>query len=263
MFFTTILDESESVKNAIILAPILVRHYEIQFLEVSRSETISIWLSDMNLTCDCGACVVQFNKSAPKFVAQCCCTDCPTRVKATGRTLADYDQIFTDRKDTPWLAYWPNKFTLTGDVEFVKLREGSDAVSALCDKCKSTMVITHPAYAGNSVSTLPFATKHTNAEKIDAKDAEIRWWTKDWEEEELKRLAPLPGGWVDHENGGGFTSDDMEVLGAVFGKLQGNIDMDGPGTTFGAILGQNSVRILHVPVDPRGHKMKFEASQRV
>ena len=100
------------------------------------------------------------------------------------------------------------------------------------------MLVEHPAYCGNVVATFKEIGATETGFVETGRPADIRWWVKDWSEEELAKLDPeIPGFWqthkegVDFEVGGGHVA--FQKVMDEFGK---QVPEDVAGQTFASVL---------------------------
>ena len=144
------------------------------------------------LSCACGRCKITFAAPQNRLTMECACVDCYQHLGwAASQGGPACPQI-------PRLSYWANDLLEVTGEEHMKvfvLRDGlgsargqSQRCVATC--CHSTLLVDHPAYAGNVCMVF----EHACSLSSDALPIDARIYMCDWSESRGKLAASLPQG---------------------------------------------------------------------
>jgi nicotinamidase-related amidase len=196
-----------------------------------------------SFTCGCGKCTLQFEVKQARLFADCCCFDCHKRMSiaaANGGTAPPAEVV--NKQQPVHLAYFPNKFTVKGGVNFYKLTDGSPLIMMLCAACNTVMCLEHPVYGGGSVALPVDCLKCQNAEFGEIK---MRWWPDRWTEAQRKHLPPMLSAGLDANGQWVVEGGTMEAVQGHLGSLATAPGEPGAGQTkFATAMKDRSVRVL-------------------
>ena len=196
------------------------------------------------LICRCSKVSIEFTTSKPLYSLECCCVDCYQKNEWSSKMNGEtFPFVFGTRKPLT-LSYFLNRFTVVrGEkhIGFNRLREDSESVNMIATCCDSLLCVDYPSYNKKQVLTFPEFQKH-----LSESDPVARVWIKDWNEEELRKLDPLPSFYVDHK---GSAHGDDAMHNIREGKKRADTiieecDDKSTTTTFQNLLKGNEIQTL-------------------
>jgi len=173
--------------------------------------------------CKCGCVRLVFPATQPRFTAECVCCDCYTRlIHFSVLTGARLSNDFINKKAPAQLNYVENIFRVVrgkDKLRFTKLSQNASVTHMVCADCSSLLIGQHPGYNGNVVFVPGKSIGEINEHDFEGKKPLIRWWIKDWNDEQVAKLSSLPGFYLQDGKYSG-TGDWEAALGQAMDHFQ-------------------------------------------
>jgi len=204
-------------------------------LEEKRKTTAMCFIE-----CKCRSVRIEFpGTSEPLATAECCCRDCHARlVHLADQGGPELSEAYASKTQPLVAHYVENCMTVKGKerLRFFKLRsDDAGLINMACADCSSFLLGQHPVYNGNVVFSFGKSVAVNNSDFPRRPYPTLRWWIKDWPDEKIEQLHPLPGFWLEDGvpcGNNGWETAFPSIMRVFNEPVQSNAE----GETFNSIL---------------------------